>query len=571
VDPEQEQVEAEPKYDRAWAQVGEDVEVEESFQAKGLPGDLHEAMPKIESPNKKPLVQLKGPSILPSKAATLRVRWSEDYEEILNQVEKGVQEKLEVPPDRVEDLIVDSNWEKTHSKIEEQKLKGQVGRSVVIQIRVIPINRLIFYCPQTVYKEAESKFLVEEMGIGLPHQVLARVFFGFNLWHLDYDDQWVVDQTAKVLNQLSSPDRKHHVVVAGYTDVVGTRAYNRTLSERRAKAVAERLKAALTEAGAPQVKEYGHGERGTDKDSEDVRSGNRRVVIHYHQDDFWKKRPKTRSRKQRRLWPASEWASVPWSQKALDQLEDFDFYEYKRALPYRPDREIRDKVRARRLNAEPILRYWSTRYGKWDEENLNKDPLAKFFCEEIAGSDCGNEESFWIPPRTIEEVYDQLYDPFQKKVKPPLIGELKPSVNLGPGVGEYGGEILRYHNLRFEWDSRDPTSVDFNRAYQGLVMFMITDRSLEGLSHTLSDEDLKKLGMIKHKVKRGEEAFLNLVRTVLDDKVIEQYKLTILGNATIPKRVEPHDKGEIKIKNKDLKDEIERLKKYLLEGGVKFN
>ncbi|GAA2218329.1 hypothetical protein GCM10010413_04430 [Promicromonospora sukumoe] len=106
----------------------------------------------------------------------------------------------------------------------------------------------------------------------------SDVLFASDKHTLSKKAQGVVDRAAaSIKKQADAGD----VQVVGHTDDVDTDAYNQTLSERRARSVADRLRAAL--AGDFTVTEDGRGEsepiaEGT---SPEARAANRRVEIHF--------------------------------------------------------------------------------------------------------------------------------------------------------------------------------------------------------------------------------------------------------------------------------------------------
>jgi OOP family OmpA-OmpF porin len=68
----------------------------------------------------------------------------------------------------------------------------------------------------------------------------ARTLFGFDKAELRPEAKQVLDDMAQRLN--GYPDVTQ-VVISGYTDLIGTEAYNKELSRRRAQAVADYLSA----------------------------------------------------------------------------------------------------------------------------------------------------------------------------------------------------------------------------------------------------------------------------------------------------------------------------------------
>jgi outer membrane protein OmpA-like peptidoglycan-associated protein len=71
------------------------------------------------------------------------------------------------------------------------------------------------------------------------------------------------------------------ITVTGYTDTTGSASYNRALSDRRARAVAEALATGLSDLPDLDIDPHGAGETGTAEDNDTVREreANRRVTV----------------------------------------------------------------------------------------------------------------------------------------------------------------------------------------------------------------------------------------------------------------------------------------------------
>jgi outer membrane protein OmpA-like peptidoglycan-associated protein len=104
---------------------------------------------------------------------------------------------------------------------------------------------------------------------------LAGPNFDFNKATLTPAGEKMVDGAARTLKDNPSM----HVMVAGYTDSVGSDAYNQRLSERRAQAVARRLVDDGVSASRLDVKGFGKKNPVADNKTEEGRARNRRVEI----------------------------------------------------------------------------------------------------------------------------------------------------------------------------------------------------------------------------------------------------------------------------------------------------
>jgi outer membrane protein OmpA-like peptidoglycan-associated protein len=107
----------------------------------------------------------------------------------------------------------------------------------------------------------------------------------------DFDKSDLRSNATQTLEEIAGrikANAKGVVRVDGYTDSVGDNAYNQALSQRRAQAVADRLKS-LVDANAYQLAVAGHGsadpiapnKNQDGSDNPDGRALNRRVVISF--------------------------------------------------------------------------------------------------------------------------------------------------------------------------------------------------------------------------------------------------------------------------------------------------
>ncbi len=104
---------------------------------------------------------------------------------------------------------------------------------------------------------------------------LGDVLFAFNKSELTAQAGPRLDKLAAFLRQF--PQRK--LLVEGYTDSVGTDAYNMELSERRAEAIREALVARGVDTTRVVTKGYGKAYPVADNASADGRAVNRRVEV----------------------------------------------------------------------------------------------------------------------------------------------------------------------------------------------------------------------------------------------------------------------------------------------------
>lgn len=110
--------------------------------------------------------------------------------------------------------------------------------------------------------------------------ISADVLFAFDSDELTDAARRTIDELAERVSAVDGP-----IAVVGHTDSVGTDAYNQDLSKRRARAVADHLRTALT--GDPELTIEGRGsseplERESDDDPR-AAARNRRVEISFEE------------------------------------------------------------------------------------------------------------------------------------------------------------------------------------------------------------------------------------------------------------------------------------------------
>lgn len=101
----------------------------------------------------------------------------------------------------------------------------------------------------------------------------AGVYFATNKFNITENSKLALDKLVRIFNEY--PDTE--ILIEGHTDDVGSDDYNMKLSERRAKAVSDYLKAAGIPASRVITKWYGESQPKVDNTSDANRALNRRV------------------------------------------------------------------------------------------------------------------------------------------------------------------------------------------------------------------------------------------------------------------------------------------------------
>ena len=133
--------------------------------------------------------------------------------------------------------------------------------------------------------EQEKKLRLQTAGTGvnvtregdnLVLDMPSEVTFGVDSANIDAGFRNTLDQVASTLTQYE----KTYVDVMGHTDSTGSDAYNQTLSERRASAVADYLSIRGVQSARLATRGYGESQPKASNLDPAGRSANRRVEIH---------------------------------------------------------------------------------------------------------------------------------------------------------------------------------------------------------------------------------------------------------------------------------------------------
>jgi outer membrane protein OmpA-like peptidoglycan-associated protein len=114
---------------------------------------------------------------------------------------------------------------------------------------------------------------VERVGEGIVVEFNNQVLFGFDRSDLGSQSKGSLDELITILNKY--PDT--NIEIQGHTDNTGTDAYNKSLSERRAEAVAAYLRSNGIRSARISTKGFGETAPKYSNDNENGQAMNRRV------------------------------------------------------------------------------------------------------------------------------------------------------------------------------------------------------------------------------------------------------------------------------------------------------
>ncbi|TDB67064.1 OmpA family protein [Arundinibacter roseus] len=116
---------------------------------------------------------------------------------------------------------------------------------------------------------------VERIGEGIKMTFDSGLLFGFDSYDLTAETRTNLDNLAEVVKEYDDTD----ILIEGHTDDVGAEDYNRQLSERRAKAVADYLRDKKVTRSRLRTEGYGENQPIVSNDTKRGQDQNRRVEI----------------------------------------------------------------------------------------------------------------------------------------------------------------------------------------------------------------------------------------------------------------------------------------------------
>lgn len=122
------------------------------------------------------------------------------------------------------------------------------------------------------YQEIEKDIYLKKVEVG-KEIVLRNIFFDFNKATLRPESKYELERLAKLMNE--NPTLK--IEISGHTDNIGSAAYNKTLSEQRAKSVVDYLIGVGIAANRMTYVGYGFDKPIASNDTEEGRQLNRRT------------------------------------------------------------------------------------------------------------------------------------------------------------------------------------------------------------------------------------------------------------------------------------------------------
>ncbi len=163
-------------------------------------------------------------------------------------------------------LVRDSNKDCVRSSSKTTKLLAECGDA-----------------PKVVTKKSPEKaeVAIVEENVVLEHVVINNLQFAFDSATLTTEDKAILDNAYTRLAPYKELLQKElsHIDVTGFTDTSGPEAYNLTLSEKRANAVADYMESKGTARAHMTVRGMGEANPVADNSTRDGRIRNRRVEL----------------------------------------------------------------------------------------------------------------------------------------------------------------------------------------------------------------------------------------------------------------------------------------------------
>ncbi len=137
-------------------------------------------------------------------------------------------------------------------------------------------------CPETpkgTPVDAKGCPVEKKAAKGDPNQKFEDTHFAFDKSDLTDYAKSVLDNAAKVINDLAKSYPQLKVDVAGHTDWIGTDGYNQGLSEKRANVVKQYLTRKGVDAGRMSTQAYGEARPKATNETDEGRALNRRTEV----------------------------------------------------------------------------------------------------------------------------------------------------------------------------------------------------------------------------------------------------------------------------------------------------
>lgn len=157
-------------------------------------------------------------------------------------------------------------------------LRVNLGKKAKYVPVVVPAEPTVQYVRDTVVvteTKTDTVYVrdVQEKEREINDALLNAVLFDFDSYKLTDEAKGILDNAAAWLKENDDVD----VTVEGHTDSIGTEAYNQTLSENRAKTVADYLIGKGVAAKRLSTVGYGKTRPATDNSTPEARHQNRRI------------------------------------------------------------------------------------------------------------------------------------------------------------------------------------------------------------------------------------------------------------------------------------------------------
>lgn len=182
--------------------------------------------------------------------------------------------------------FVNAQYDLKQAYARTQAAMGQLMVTTGMQRSALPTladvdGSPLVYNPEAFCQAArDTGFTFAELAGGVaekPDFVMSGdALFAFDKYRLSAAAQ---QHLQKVLDGINADADFEQVVIAGYTDSVGSQAYNKQLSQKRARSVAQYLVAHGVNSGAVTVRGYGEANPVKSNETAAGRQANRRVEI----------------------------------------------------------------------------------------------------------------------------------------------------------------------------------------------------------------------------------------------------------------------------------------------------
>lgn len=235
---------------------------------------------------------------------------------------------------------------------------------------------------------------------------------------------------------------------------------------------------------------------------------------------------------------AKEIAPLPWTAEELKLWKEQEIRKLMKSGRF--DEEKQMGIEEKYFMGEQVLKNWNNRYGKWTSGEA-MDYWTDFFRNEM--DPFGQPSVIGKFEKNDARAHRNLWERFLKKQ---IKGMHEWRMQVQNPFSSTVSRPEQYFRYQMEWESRDPTSFEFNIAYREFMRFKIDTKVIENLRLIgIPQTIIGKLQIMEQEDWIGEIPFFEALRNAIGDETqFQEYAFSIWREALIKGRVEPSPEAQ---------------------------